>query len=600
MRKLFNFFAAALVMLAAASCEKNEVLPDNNSEGKVVTLKASINNGGTKTSLGQGVGEEGDPKVYPVLWSEGDAIAVIQGEGKETKIFKFVLEDGISTTTGVFQLKAYENCGYEVGDFDATKAVKAFYPFEGISLNDGSINYTVPATQTYTTTVVNEVVCSTFGNGASPMAAYADNAADGLSFENLFGVVKLQLTSDAVESLRCVEFVSDKAVSGSSIITINDVSSSIILAETPNIEQKKVVLECENPVELSTDQTAPTTVHIAVPGGVEHEFSVYIVTDKGAYSKKVSSAKEIVAGEIKKMGGLNLSGPEFEGKRMSYVENGVYLGEGVALPAGEGKTIIWAPVNCGYERANGSYKGYPYGKLYQWGRKYGQGYKAGNYEDATYPSGDNWVTTGPVEMSAGQNAENKDKFYIIPSSPYDWVSSRSDALWNRGSVDAPVKTDYDPCPAGWRVPTSDEMKSLSSRFSPSENNPGASDKNKENFDSEKGYYFYGVVNGESSPVNKVFFPAAGDLLHGGEYGSFYYDDSSIPNRGYKGYYWTSTTNGTYSHSLIFGQIYDPDHEYGGGDWYYQLRIKENCPRASGFSVRCVKDMPQSQPMPGSN
>ena len=33
------------------------------------------------------------------------------------------------------------------------------------------------------------------------------------------------------------------------------------------------------------------------------------------------------------------------------------------------------------------YKGYPYGKLYRWGRKYGKGYEDGSYEDATYPSG---------------------------------------------------------------------------------------------------------------------------------------------------------------------------------------------------------------------
>ena len=564
MRKLFNFFAAALVVLAAASCEKNEVLPDNNSEGKIVTLKASINNGGTKTYLGQG---EGDPIQYPVYWSEGDAIAVIQGEGEETKIFKFVLVKGISTTTGVFQLEAYENCGYEVEDFDATKEVKAFYPFEGISLKvGGSINYTVPATQTYTTTVVNEVVCSTFGNGASPMAAYADNAADGLSFKNLFGVLKLQLTGAAGESLRCVEFVSDKAVSGSSIITINDGSSSIILAETPNIEQKKVVLECENPVELSTDQTAPTTVHIAVPGGVEHEFSVYIVTDKGAYYKKVSSAKEIVAGEIKKMGGLNLSGLEFEGKRMSYVENGVYLGEGVALPAekdSEGnptKYLIWAPANCGYHADN-----FKYGKLYQWGRKYGQGYTGETEPEMIY---------GPVELEIGQNPDNANKFYKITSSPYDWVSSPSDALWNSGSVDAPVKTDYDPCPAGWRVPTNAELYSLlngltEDGYKSSLTSQWTNNSEDSNHRGLKGFWFYGQKENPSYTDPRVFFPAAG-------YRNF--SPSNALYRDQEGNYWSSSVNGIYAWPW-------PLHfDYSG---YVTTNYYGHRPR--GYSVRCVKD-----------
>ena len=85
MRKLFNLFAAALVMLTAASCEKNETLPDNNSEGKVVTLKASINNGETRTSLGAKV-----DNIYPVLWSAGDAISVIQ----ESSSYTFVLSEG--------------------------------------------------------------------------------------------------------------------------------------------------------------------------------------------------------------------------------------------------------------------------------------------------------------------------------------------------------------------------------------------------------------------------------------------------------------------------------------------------------------------------
>ena len=72
MRKFMNIFAAALVVLAAASCEKNEVLPDS-TEGKVVTLSATIDNGGTKTALGA---KDGD--TYPVFWSEGDEIAVIE------------------------------------------------------------------------------------------------------------------------------------------------------------------------------------------------------------------------------------------------------------------------------------------------------------------------------------------------------------------------------------------------------------------------------------------------------------------------------------------------------------------------------------------
>ena len=110
---------------------------------------------------------------------------------------------------------------------------------------------------------------------------------------------------------------------------------------------------------------------------------------------------------------------------------------------------------------------------------------------------------------------------------------------------------------------------------------------------KKDIIFYGVVTDEASAVNKVFFPAAGDLLPNGECGTWdeYDDDEELikhNDRGYIGYYWTSTTNGAYSHSLVFGKMYDSIE-----GWYYQLYINEGSSRASGISVRCVKDMPQS-------
>ena len=129
MRKFMNIFAAALIMLAAVSCEKNEVLPDNNSEGKVVTLKASINNGGTKTSLG---GEKGSDGKYPVLWSEGDKIAVIQGNN----IYEFTLEGKGGSSSGTFTYSG-------TGNFDPSQGYKAFYPYSCVTKVGGVIKYTI-------------------------------------------------------------------------------------------------------------------------------------------------------------------------------------------------------------------------------------------------------------------------------------------------------------------------------------------------------------------------------------------------------------------------------------------------------------------------
>ena len=102
---------------------------------------------------------------------------------------------------------------------------------------------------------------------------------------------------------------------------------------------------------------------------------------------------------------------------VDYIADGVNYGKGIAIG-----DVVWAPVNCGYEAPTDTYKGYPYGKLYQWGRKYGQGY---NSYDASYPSSDNLVE-GPVMPSVAQAEENKDKFYYNSKAPNDWSKVQKD------------------------------------------------------------------------------------------------------------------------------------------------------------------------------
>lgn len=225
-------------------------------------------------------------------------------------------------------------------------------------------------------------------------------------------------------------------------------------------------------------------------------------------------------------------------------EYGVNHGKGIAV----GNTV-WAPVNCGYEAPTDTYKGYPYGKLYQWGRPYGQGYGS---KDASHPSGDNLVE-GPVMPSVGNAEENKDKFYYASESPYDWSKVQKDDLWNSGTEDDPVKTKYDPCPEGWRVPTYAELDKLSNSYS-----------SFTTVGEQKGRYLCGDYTYlDNAP--QVFFPAAGsrNILAG----SAYY-------RGGYGSYWSSSPYYTSAYYLDFGSS-DVDMRS-----YY---------RAFGYSVRCVQE-----------
>ena len=239
------------------------------------------------------------------------------------------------------------------------------------------------------------------------------------------------------------------------------------------------------------------------------------------------------------------------GDYVDYVDElGVNHGKGVDVAG-----VIWAPVNCGYEAATADYKGYPYGKLYQWGRKHGQGYDS---SDASYPSGENLVE-GPVRPSLGSSDTYKDAFFKVDGLGGDWCDTQIDDLW----VDSEGnKTKKDPCPTGWRVPTYDELAVLCDNFSSWTTNS----------EGQNGYYFVGeytYIDG----LPQVFFPAAG---------SRDYSVGDVYDRGYYGFYWSSRPDDydAYRANTLY---------FFGGNFYGGGVDMDAFARACGFSVRCVQE-----------
>ena len=225
-------------------------------------------------------------------------------------------------------------------------------------------------------------------------------------------------------------------------------------------------------------------------------------------------------------------------------EYGINRGKGIAIGS-----AVWAPVNCGFHEAD-----YPYGKLYQWGRKYGQGYDS---SDAQEPS-----IYGPcvVTYEYGQSVENKDIFFVNngQSTPlyksasliieyvntyFDWIYPQDDTLWNLGTEENPEKsTNNDPCPQGWRVPTYQELSSLKQNKSTwSTNNEG-----------NRGYWFSGYTP-YSEQATQLFLQAAGCRI--------YYDGLAHLRDEY-GTYWSSSTRG----KLVFRLHFESDYAYMGHDY----------------------------------
>jgi uncharacterized protein (TIGR02145 family) len=125
-------------------------------------------------------------------------------------------------------------------------------------------------------------------------------------------------------------------------------------------------------------------------------------------------------------------------------------------------------------------------------------------------------------------------------------------LWNSGTEENPVKTEYDPCPKGWRVPTYAELDKLINNYS-----------SWLTVDGQEGRYFTGDYTYlDNAP--QVFFPAAGFRL---------YTAGDARDRGNSGLYWSSRPYNNLAYRLIFGS------SNGMG-------INS---RAYGDSVRCVQE-----------
>ena len=250
----------------------------------------------------------------------------------------------------------------------------------------------------------------------------------------------------------------------------------------------------------------------------------------------------------------------------AYVENGKYLGDGVLVGG-----VVWAPVNCGYDELR-----YPMGKLYQFGRKYGQGYNDSDEHDATYPGSDDFVTKLPVDPSEGSGTANANKFYISPEYPHTWIASSGDdnsdwkKLWNSGTYSNPVKTAYDPCPDGWRVPTVNEFFKLDPILT-DYNTTVTSKWVKYGHNGKAGRWFSGDVPYASGMADAVFFPAAGTRNC---------EQGLCNARGNQGYYYASevSTSGVPSKSAYV--LYFGSSEY---DLFCSC-----ISLARGCSVRCVK------------
>ncbi|NDV47920.1 hypothetical protein D0T49_12780 [Paludibacter sp. 221] len=196
-----------------------------------------------------------------------------------------------------------------------------------------------------------------------------------------------------------------------------------------------------------------------------------------------------------------------------------------------------------------------FGDLYQWGRTR-DGHEKRTSGTSTTLATD--VTTGGTTTD-GVTTGGINTFIRATSYPYNWTT---DAIANLNWRNQKNST-YDPCPAGWRVPTQGEWSDIFRGVSA----PGAAKTAVANT-----WEWHAAANGtagyEIKPdgeTTTLFLPAAGYRYNG---------NGELYNVGSGANYWSGSLSSTYSLSLYFNgsSVCPTDISY----------------RALGFSVRCAE------------
>ena len=207
------------------------------------------------------------------------------------------------------------------------------------------------------------------------------------------------------------------------------------------------------------------------------------------------------------------------------------------------------------------------GLLYQWGRKdpfLGSSYISSRViakSTITWPSS---VSSNSSNGTIAYATANPTTFIDSNSSNSDWYYTGSESTDNtRWTTTDKVKSIYDPCPAGWRVPDGGSNGVWSKALGSS-----SCFKDESLYDStNEGMNFSGKFGGAST----IWYPASGRRG--------YYVGDSLDNVGNNGYYWSAPPCSTFGYLAY----------YLGFSSLGSVSPLNSSSRAIGYSVRCLQE-----------
>lgn len=273
---------AALSLIAAAACTKNEFDSQNiqNNEGRtVLTVELP---GETKTILGDAQGD-----VRPVLWSKGDQISV-------NGVASQALDIESNAASADFTINAELTAPYSI-----------IYP--ATMVKDGSSVITLPSQQKFASG--DNIV-----SGSLPMAGYSTTLSAKMG--QLCGILGIHLKAGSQTGL--IRYIEVTATGGEPVS--GDFSVDCHNCKLSSEAQGVNVIRMEVQKALSTESA--NAFNVILPAGVYSQgFSVKVVDENGqAMIRNIGGSRELEAGKLMLM-------PE-----LTFVPNGEEKGVEIATP----------------------------------------------------------------------------------------------------------------------------------------------------------------------------------------------------------------------------------------------------------------------------
>ena len=259
-RNLLTMVLGAAAIASAVSCSEKE------NEGPVLSERVPVQFTAGTPSLDTKTAIASDGKS--VLWSEGDIIAVFDGQTN-----KFELVDGAGTSSGKFN-------GFALSDTDCY----ALYPYsEDASMSGSVISAALPSVQ-YST------ADGTFDTMLNPAVAKADGT--GLEFDHVAGMLKINL--EGVDgAVKSISLTADKNLAGD--YTVNMSSEPYTAAAvTSDAENTGVQLVAANDGNL-----AAGPYYIVVLPGNYTNLKLTVNMADGSTATGSLASLEIAARDIK-------------------------------------------------------------------------------------------------------------------------------------------------------------------------------------------------------------------------------------------------------------------------------------------------------------